>query len=175
MTAFPLILCNDHINLFFTIILNGSRLAYFLYTRLGQYLYILWTSSWYLCQPSRKCSVILTKITDTPCELWPMYEHQTPNSELVPSTSRFPLRLYFLELAIATVENMINNHHKLLFNCLNTSVICQTNCFSIENPRILPTLSIYVLHTSRTSNSEYSVNDIYRHFRILQIIFFFVN
>jgi len=55
---------------------------------------------------------------------------------------------------------MINNRYKLLFNCLNTSVICWTNCSNIENLRILPTLSIYVLHMSRTSNSEYSINDI---------------
>ena len=97
-----------------------------------------------------------------------MYEHQTTNSELVSSACRFPLRLHFLELVIATVENMINNHHKLLFNCLNTSVICWANWFNIGNLRILPTLSISVLHVNRTSNSEYSIQDIYRRFLIMQ-------
>ena len=144
------------------------QMGIFPYTLTGQYLHIIWTSSWHLRQPSRKCSVMLTTSTDFPCDLWPMYEHQTPNSERVSSASRFPLRLYFLELVIATVENMINNHHKLLFNCLNTPDICWTNCFNIENLLILPTLSIYVLHMSRTSNSENSIKDIYRHFLILQ-------
>jgi hypothetical protein len=172
MTVFPWILCNDRITLLFTITLNVSKWAYFLYTHRGQYLYIIWTSSWHLCQPSRKCSVTLTTGTDLPCELWPMYEHHTPNTELVSSASRFPLRLYFLELVIAVIENMINNHPKLLFNCLNTSVICWTNYFNPENLRILPTLSIYALHMSLTSNSEYSIKDIYRHFLIQQTIFF---
>lgn len=127
------------------------------------------------CQNSRNFFVLLTTSTDLPCDLWRMYEHQTPNSELVSSTSHFPLRLYSLELVIATVENMINNHHKLLFNCLNTSVICWTNCFNIENLCIVPTLSSYVLHMSRTSNSVYSINDIYWYAHILQNFFLCVN
>jgi hypothetical protein len=47
--------------------------------------------------------VILNTIPDLPCDIWPMYEHQTPNSELVSSTPRFPQRLYFLDLMFATV------------------------------------------------------------------------
>jgi len=172
MIVFHWILFNDHITLLFTVNLNGSKWAYFLYTSTGQYLYILWTSSSHLCRPSRKCSVILTTSTDLPCDLWPMYEHQTPNSERVSSASRFSLRLYFLELMIATVENMIDNHHKLLFICLNTSVICWTNCFNNDNLRILPTLSMHLSRMSRTSKSEYSIKDFYRHFLILQTIFF---
>jgi hypothetical protein len=50
-----------------------------------------------------KCSLIRNTSQDLPCDIWPMREHHTPNSELVSSASRFSVRLYYLELVFATV------------------------------------------------------------------------